>query len=80
MKDSEASKASEASKSSQASYASIASPPDFILPKISFRGSENRPRGAPRHFRGDLGDPPRNLGEPRRNNNPVVAPLGPKIC
>ena len=33
-------------------------PPDFILPKISFRGSENRPRGAPRHFRGDLGDPP----------------------
>ena len=80
MKDSEASKASEASKSSQASYASIASPPDFIIPKISFRGSENRPRGAPRYFRGDLGDPPRNLGEPRNNNQGGVAPLGLKIC
>ena len=33
-------------------------PPDFILPKISFWGSENRPRGAPRHFWGDFGTPP----------------------
>ena len=42
-------------------------PPDFILPKISFRGSENRPRGAPRHFWGDVGAryPPSNFGEPR---------------
>ena len=56
-------------------------PPDFILPKISFRGSENRPRGAPRHFFGRFWDPPPEIvGSPGRNNKPVVAPLGPKIC
>ena len=54
LKESEASNASEASKSSQASYASIASPPDFTLPKISFRGSEKRPQA----HRGPFWDPP----------------------
>ena len=83
MKDSEASKASEASKSSQASYASIASPSDFILPRISFRGSKiggTAPRG---HFgrnppsAGGAPEPPRTaVGY--RGGAPPEASLGSK--
>ena len=61
-KASEASKASKSSQASYASIASIASPQLFILPKISFRGSESAPRRP-----GDLfGDPPSNFGKPRK--------------
>ena len=38
--------------------------PPRLVASLGDRRRENRPRGAPRRFRGDLGDPPGNLGEP----------------
>ena len=61
LKDGEASKASEASKSGQAKLRKLSKPSDFILPNISFRGSEKRPETPWEPFRG----PPSNFGEPR---------------
>ena len=37
-------------------------PNDYTISASPWR--EIRPRGTPRRFRGDLGDPPGNLGEP----------------
>ena len=79
LKESETSKASEAStanNSSQASYASIASP------QISYylKSASGAAKSAPRRPGDLLGDAYQILVSPGKNNNTVVAPLGPKIC
>ena len=78
MKESEASKASEANtanNSSQASYASIASPQMSYYLKSASGAAKSAPRRP-----GDLFGDPQILGSPGRNNQHVVARLGPKIC
>ena len=57
--------------------------PPRLVASLGDRRRENRPRGAPRRPRGDLGDPPKSRGAPWLKKAPAhtksAAGFGPEI-